>query len=87
MQATTLQNMNRTRGVDPDTEKNSSTNTINKAELNAARKLKRYINQLTFAKHQCEKRLCDLGWDINHQMQHDNHKVKIQNLNIKHYNF
>lgn len=75
MQATTLQNINRARGVDPDVEKNSSSSTINKSEINAARKLKRYINQLTYAKRQCEKRLSDLGWDINFQMQNDAHKV------------
>lgn len=75
MQATTLQNINRSRGVDPDVEKHANSGAINKSELNAARKLKRYINQLTYAKVQCEKRLSDLGWDINFQMQNDAHKV------------
>ncbi|KAF5269792.1 hypothetical protein FQA39_LY08573 [Lamprigera yunnana] len=74
MQATTLQNINRARGVDPDMDKGTS-NVINKAELNAAKKLKRYINQLTYAKFQLEKRLADLGWDINCQMQKDVEKI------------
>ncbi|KAI4462490.1 sorting nexin [Holotrichia oblita] len=69
MQATTLQNLKRAKGVDPDIEKGSSTTTINKSEINAARKLKRYITQLTFAKKECEKRLSELGWDIGYQYQ------------------
>ncbi|XP_031338942.1 sorting nexin-25 isoform X1 [Photinus pyralis] len=74
MQATTLQNINRARGVDADLEKTISSN-INKSELNAAKKLKRYINQLTYAKLQLEKRLANLGWDINFQMQNDVDKI------------
>ncbi|KAK4887229.1 hypothetical protein RN001_003500 [Aquatica leii] len=75
MQATTLQNINRARGIDPDIDKGASSNVINKAELYAARKLKRYINQLNYAKFQSEKRLADLGWDINCQMQNDVEKI------------
>lgn len=64
MQATKLQNLNRTRGLDPDQEKSSS----NKSELNAARKLKHYIIQLTLAKTECEKRFTELDWDANYQV-------------------
>nr|XP_022906354.1 sorting nexin-25 isoform X1 [Onthophagus taurus] len=67
MQATTLQNLKRAKGVDADMEKPSGSTGINKSEINAAKKLKRYINQLMFAKKQCEKRLAQLGWDIGFQ--------------------
>lgn len=79
MQATTLQNLNRAKGVDPDVEKNSNnTSNINKAEINAAKKLKRYIGQLTYAKKVCEKRLSSLGWDVGFQFQDDSRKVHCQ---------
>ena len=71
MQATTLQNVKRAKGVDPDVEKGSNHTNINKSEINAAKKLKRYINQLTFAKTECENRLSCLGWDIGFQYQQD----------------
>lgn len=80
MQATTLQNLKRAKGVDPDIEKGSSATTINKSEINAARKLKRYITQLTFAKKECEKRLSELGWDVGYQYQDE--KVNYHNYNF-----
>lgn len=58
MQATTQQNIQRSKGLDPDLEQS----TFTKSELAAALKLKRYIQQLTFAKAQCEKNLMKLGW-------------------------
>lgn len=58
MQATTQQNIQRSKGLDPDSEQS----TITKSELAAAIKLKRYIQQLSFAKAQCEKNLMKLGW-------------------------
>lgn len=64
--------MNRVRGLDPDQEKTS----FSKSELNAAKKLKHYIVQLTFAKAECEKRLAELGWDINYQAVDDSLQVK-----------
>lgn len=77
MQATTLQNLNRAKGVDPDVEKGTSNpSNINKSEINAAKKLKRYINQLTFAKKECEKRLTSLGWDLGFHFQDDKNKVQ-----------
>lgn len=57
MQATTQQNM-RPKGLDLDSEQSSLT----KSEQAAAIKLKRYIQQLSFAKSQCEKSLLKLGW-------------------------
>lgn len=62
MQATTLQNLNRTKGVDLDNEKASlSIAGISKADIIGAKKLKKYINQLTFAKKECERQLNKLG--------------------------
>ncbi|XP_017769839.1 PREDICTED: sorting nexin-25 isoform X2 [Nicrophorus vespilloides] len=63
MQATTLQNMKRAKGIDPDNDKSG----INKSEINEAKKLKRYLDQLQSAKKECEKRLMDLGWDAGVQ--------------------
>lgn len=76
MQATTLQNLNRAKGVDPDIEKGiSNPSNINKSEINAAKKLKRYISQLTYAKKECEKRLTSLGWDLGFHFQDEKNKV------------
>lgn len=58
MLATTQQNIQRSKGLDPDLEQSMMT----KSELAAAIKLKRYIQQLSFAKAQCEKYLMKLGW-------------------------
>ncbi|XP_055601426.1 sorting nexin-25 [Uranotaenia lowii] len=75
MQATTMQNLQRTRGFDSDcfvgknsNSGNSSTDSDNgpsRAEITASLKLKKYIQQLSFAKTQCEKNLSKLGWDGN----------------------
>lgn len=83
MQATTLQNLNRAKGVDPDLEKNSNNSTgVNKSDINAAKKLKRYINQLTYAKKECEKRLTSLGWDLGFQFQDDSKRVCLRFFSI-----
>lgn len=58
MQATTQQNIQRSKGLDPDLEQS----TFTKSEIAAAIKLKRYIQQLSYAKAQCEKNLMKLGW-------------------------
>lgn len=58
MQATTQQNIQRSKGLDPDLEQS----TFTKSEIAAAVKLKRYIQQLSYAKAQCEKNLMKLGW-------------------------
>lgn len=82
MQATTIQNLKRARGIDPDIEKNTVSSGVGKTELLAARKLKAYISQLTFAKSQCEKRLSQLGWDGAFPHQDESNKVKL-NTEIK----
>ncbi|CAH1159701.1 unnamed protein product [Phaedon cochleariae] len=68
MQATTLQNLNRAKGVDLDNEKSAMSSAgIPKSDINAAKKLKKHINQLMMAKKQCEKKLISLGWDSGYQ--------------------
>lgn len=69
MQATTLQNIKRAKGVDPDVNKVTGSSTgVSKSEINAAKKLKRYIDQLMYAKKECEKRLSDLGWNTDYNI-------------------
>lgn len=74
MQATTMQNLQRTRGLDCDffmgktsggNNSGDSDNGPSRAEITASLKLKKYIQQLSFAKSQCEKCLSKLGWDGN----------------------
>ncbi|KAJ8946697.1 hypothetical protein NQ318_006955 [Aromia moschata] len=68
MQATTLQNLNRAKGVDLDNDKVTlSSAGVQKSDINAAKKLRKHINQLTAAKKQCEKKLISLGWDSGYQ--------------------
>lgn len=76
MQATTLQNLNRTKGVDLDNEKASlSIAGISKSDIVAAKKLKKYINQLTYAKKECERQLNDLGEGSQYQFSDEKEKV------------
>lgn len=78
MQATTLQNLNRAKGVDLDNDKSTLTSAgIPKSDINAAKKLKKHINQLTLAKKQCEKKLISLGWDSGYQYGDEHKKVNI----------
>ncbi|XP_028171900.1 sorting nexin-25 isoform X1 [Ostrinia furnacalis] len=64
MQATTLQNVKRAKGVDIDAiEKPSSQHNVSRQQIADAKKLKRYISQLTIAKAECETALRKLGWD------------------------
>lgn len=49
------------QGLDPDSDEKNLT----KSEMAAAVKLKRYIQQLSFAKSQCEKNLSKIGWEGN----------------------
>lgn len=62
MHATSIQNLQRAKGLDPDTEDH----TLTKSELTAAVRLKRYVQQLTLAKGQCEKNLAKFGWNGNY---------------------
>lgn len=68
MQATTLQNIKRSKGVDADISKLTNSSGISKSEINAAKKLKKYIDQLMFAKKECEKRMSDLGWNMDYNI-------------------
>lgn len=70
MQATTVQNVKRAQGLDPES------NTFGKSDTAQARKLKRYIAQLTYAKNTCECHMQTLGWDgypiqVRHVVKHD----------------
>ncbi|XP_060532015.1 sorting nexin-25 [Cylas formicarius] len=76
MQATTLQNLNRAKGLDLDNDKNTlASSGIQKSDINAAKKLKKTIIQLTNAKNMCEKKLSQLGCDIGHQYGDEYSKV------------
>lgn len=63
MQATTLQNVKRAKGIDIDVIEKGGNHNISRQQVSDARKLKRYIDQLTIAKDECEKALRRLGWD------------------------
>ncbi|KAJ2950746.1 hypothetical protein O0L34_g9006 [Tuta absoluta] len=64
MQATTLQNMKRAKGVDVDAvDKATPQHNVSRQQIADAKKLKRYIGQLTIAKSECENALRKLGWD------------------------
>ncbi|CAG9791866.1 unnamed protein product [Diatraea saccharalis] len=64
MQATTLQNMKRAKGIDIDViEKSGVQQNVSRQQINDAKKLKRYISQLTIAKAECETALRKLGWE------------------------
>lgn len=77
MEATTLQNLNRAKGVDLDNDKSTlSSAGILKSDINSAKKLRKHINQLTLAKKQCEKKLSYLGWDSGYQYGDDHKKVR-----------
>ncbi|XP_021915515.1 sorting nexin-25 isoform X2 [Zootermopsis nevadensis] len=60
MQATTIHNLKKSKGLNPDKEVFSFG--TGKGDMLQARQVKRYINQLTYAKCQCENRLRLLGW-------------------------
>lgn len=49
-------------GLDPDTEDNC----LSRSDLTAAVRLKRYVQQLSYAKSQCEKNLSKFGWNGNY---------------------
>lgn len=64
MQATTLQNVKRAKGVDLDViEKSGTQHNVSRQQVSDAKKLQRYISQLTIAKAECETALKRLGWD------------------------
>ncbi|XP_042890697.1 sorting nexin-25-like isoform X2 [Penaeus japonicus] len=59
MQATAINNLKKAKGVDQSRE--STPQGSGKGDLLQARNLKRYINQLTYAKAQCERRIAVLN--------------------------
>ncbi|XP_050300025.1 sorting nexin-25 isoform X2 [Anthonomus grandis grandis] len=61
MQATTLQNLNRAKGLDLDNEKSMQNSGVLKSDINAAKRLQKTIGHLTRAKELCEKKLSSLG--------------------------
>lgn len=62
MQATTTQNLQRAKGINIE----AGTSTLKRSDINAALKLKKYIQQLSYAKIQCENVLSKLGWTGNY---------------------
>ncbi|XP_030378073.1 sorting nexin-25 [Scaptodrosophila lebanonensis] len=78
MHATTMQNLQRAKGLDPDADDHS----LSKAELTAAVRLKRYVQQLTLAKAQCEKNLAKFGWNGNYSSDIDLTLVEILNTAV-----
>lgn len=61
LQVTTIQNLQRAKGLDPDLMADNNDRQFSKSELSSAIRFKKYIQQLTFAKTQCEKQLVKLG--------------------------
>ncbi|XP_017116310.1 sorting nexin-25 [Drosophila elegans] len=78
MHATTMQNLQRAKGLDPDHEDHS----LSKSELTAAVRLKRYVRQLTMAKNECEKNLAKFGWNGNYSSDVDLTLVEILNTAV-----
>ncbi|XP_017051936.1 sorting nexin-25 [Drosophila ficusphila] len=78
MHATTMQNLQRAKGLDPDHEDHS----LSKSELTAAVRLKRYVRQLTMAKGECEKNLAKFGWNGNYSSDVDLTLVEILNTAV-----
>lgn len=64
LQATTIQNLQRAKGLDPDSMGDGERQ-FSKSELSTAIRIKKYIQQLTFAKTQCEKQLVKIGCEDN----------------------
>lgn len=61
MVATTTQNLQRAKGIDIEV----GTSSIKRCDINAALKLKKFIQQLSYAKNQVENSLEKLGWVCN----------------------
>ncbi|KAH8287774.1 hypothetical protein KR054_012675, partial [Drosophila jambulina] len=78
MHATTMQNLQRAKGLDPDHEDHALT----KSEHTAAVRLKRYVRQLTMAKSECEKNLAKFGWNGNYSSDTDLTLVEILNTAV-----
>ncbi|KNC28406.1 hypothetical protein FF38_02115 [Lucilia cuprina] len=79
MHATTVQNLQRAKGIDPD---NDPDHNLSKSDIAAATRLKRYIQQLTYAKVQCEKNLEKYGWNGNYSSDVDLSLIEILNTAV-----
>ncbi|XP_073833458.1 sorting nexin snazarus [Musca autumnalis] len=79
MHATTVQNLQRAKGIDPD---NDPDHNLSKSEISAAVRLKRYVQQLTYAKNMCEKNLEKFGWNGNYSSDLDLSLLEILNTAI-----
>ncbi|XP_037824620.1 sorting nexin-25 isoform X1 [Lucilia sericata] len=79
MHATTVQNLQRAKGIDPD---NDPDHNLSKSDIAAATRLKRYIQQLTYAKAQCEKNLEKYGWNGNYSSDVDLSLIEILNTAV-----
>jgi len=78
MQATTVQNVKRAQGLDPEN------NALGNSDAIRARKLKRYISQLTYAKNTCECHMQTLGWDGYPRQVESSIHVNYDNMTIFH---
>ncbi|SPP89957.1 blast:Sorting nexin-25 [Drosophila guanche] len=78
MHATTMQNLQRAKGLDPDHEDHS----LSKSELTAAVRLKRYVRQLILAKAECEKNLAKFGCNGNYSSDIDLTLEEILNTTV-----
>ncbi|XP_037932093.1 sorting nexin-25-like, partial [Teleopsis dalmanni] len=74
MHATTMQNLQRAKDTDD--------HNLSKSEISAAVRLKRYVQQLNFAKIQCEKNLSKFGWNGNYSSDLDLTLIEILSTSV-----
>uniref|UniRef100_A0A1A9WDB2 PXA domain-containing protein n=1 Tax=Glossina brevipalpis TaxID=37001 RepID=A0A1A9WDB2_9MUSC len=79
LHATTMQNLQRAKGIDPD---NDPDHNLSKSDISAAIRLKRYVQQLSYAKTQCEKNLEKFGWNGNYSSDVDLSLIEILNTSL-----
>uniref|UniRef100_A0A1A9VDL8 Sorting nexin-25 n=1 Tax=Glossina austeni TaxID=7395 RepID=A0A1A9VDL8_GLOAU len=79
LHATTMQNLQRAKGIDPDNERDHN---LSKSDISAAIRLKRYVQQLSYAKAQCEKNLEKFGWNGNYSSDVDLSLIEILNTSL-----
>ncbi|KAL9873685.1 sorting nexin-25 isoform X2 [Glossina fuscipes] len=79
LHATTMQNLQRSKGIDPDNDRDHN---LSKSDISAAIRLKRYVQQLSYAKAQCEKNLEKFGWNGNYSSDVDLSLIEILNTSL-----
>uniref|UniRef100_A0A1B0A8L5 PXA domain-containing protein n=1 Tax=Glossina pallidipes TaxID=7398 RepID=A0A1B0A8L5_GLOPL len=79
LHATTMQNLQRAKGIDPDNDRDHN---LSKSDISAAIRLKRYVQQLSYAKAQCEKNLEKFGWNGNYSSDVDLSLIEILNTSL-----